>query len=139
MRASGSSVILANPTAEAVTSATATILDDDHVTIALESTSAFEGNSGYTEVPVKVTLDTISTTDLTVAWETKRDSGDTATAGITADFMAVSNGTVRIAAGETSKTFNVQIVGDTDNTEDNEDIHCQYYQCDSSDKYDTGW
>ena len=124
VRATGSSVILANPTAEAVTSATATILDDDHVTIALESTSAFEGNSGITEVPVKVTLDTISTTDLTVTWETKAVSGDTATAGtdltVGTDFMAVSNGTVRIAAGETSKTFNVQIVGDTDNTEDNE-------------------
>ena len=49
---------------------------------------------------------------------TPRDTDDTATADT--DYVAVSDGTLLIRAGNLTGTFDVQIIGDTDDTEFNE-------------------
>ena len=99
--------------------ATGTINNTDNVTLSLEPTSALEGALGDNKyVPVTVRLDKLSTSNLTITWETRIQAGDTATAGT--DFVAVSGGTKTINAGRLAETFNVQFKGDDDDTEDNE-------------------
>ena len=106
--------------------ATATIDETDNIYVTIDSRSVSEGDSGNTVVPVTVRLSTLSTSDLTVNWEAKsvettptpRDTDDTATADT--DYVAVSDGTLLIRAGNLTGTFDVEIMGDTDDTEFNE-------------------
>ena len=106
--------------------ATGTIEEDDFIYVTIDSRSVSEGDSGNTVVPVTVRLSRLSTSDLTVNWEAKsvttsptpRDSDDTATADT--DYVAVSDGTLLIRAGNLTGTLDVEIKGDTDDTEFNE-------------------
>ena len=68
-----------------------------------------EGDTGSTTMTYTVTLDPASGQQVTVDYE---DAGTgTATSGT--DYGAISKGTLTFAAGETSKTFNVSVTGDT--------------------------
>ena len=110
---------------------TGTINNNDATRLIVDATSAFEGDSGMKVVPVTVRiaarnqgeLPTISSVDITFEWTTSiltAGSGvvaDTAEAG---DFVAVSDGTGRIPAGQLSTTIEVQIEGDTDTGEGDE-------------------
>jgi len=69
--------------------------------------TAAEGNSGLTPVTVTLTLNTAATAATTVGWTTV---AGTATAGT--DFQAAS-GTATFAAGSTTATITVYLVGDT--------------------------
>ncbi|WP_420904253.1 Calx-beta domain-containing protein [Candidatus Magnetaquiglobus chichijimensis] len=87
---------------------TVTITDDDNPpTVSINSPSVTEGNSGTTNLTYTVTLSAASSKTITVAYAT---ANGTATAG--SDYTAAS-GTLTFAAGETSKTFNVTVAGDT--------------------------
>ena len=66
-----------------------------------------EGDTGTVNATFTVTLDAVSGQAVTVDWET---SDGTATAG--EDYTA-GNGTLTFAPGETSKTFDVAVTGDT--------------------------
>ena len=68
-----------------------------------------EGNSGSSNASFTVTLSAASGQTVTVAFAT---SNGTATAG--SDYTA-TNGTLSFAAGETSKTIPVAVLGDTVN------------------------
>lgn len=87
-----------------------TILNDDAAVppvISISSPSISEGNSGTAQLAFAVTLDKTSASAVTVAYAT---SNGTATAGT--DYTATS-GTLTIAAGQTSGTINVPVLGDT--------------------------
>ncbi|MFO0900206.1 MAG: Calx-beta domain-containing protein [Pirellulales bacterium] len=87
-----------------------TIIDDDaapSVSISIADASALEGNSGTSLLPFVVSLSAASGQTVTVDYAT---IAGTATAGT--DFTA-ANGTVTFAPGETQKTINVAILGDT--------------------------
>ncbi|MCE9545409.1 MAG: cellulose binding domain-containing protein, partial [Planctomycetia bacterium] len=93
-------------------SATGTIQDDDTVSVPLPSASIGnlslnEGNSGTSTARFTVTLSAPASGPVTVAYET---ANGTATAG--SDYTA-KTGTLTFAAGETTKTIDVVIVGDT--------------------------
>ncbi len=75
--------------------------------VSIDDVSAVEGNSGTTMMSFPVTLSAASTKSVSVNYAT---ANGTATAP--ADYTAAS-GTVRFAAGETSKTVQVAVVGDT--------------------------
>jgi uncharacterized delta-60 repeat protein len=90
-------------------SATGTILDDDAGTpnmLSIADASATEGNAGTTPLTFVVTRANPAGTS-SVPWSTSTGS---AGAG---DFEAVAEGIVSFAAGETSKSAVVQVVGDT--------------------------
>ena len=85
-----------------------TITNDDAIpAISIHDVSTAEGDGGTSTLAFTVSLDHASASVVTVEYAT---AGDTATAGT--DYMAAT-GTLTFAAGETSKTFNVTIVGDT--------------------------
>ena len=94
-------------------SATGTIQDDDSVapptppSASIGNVTVNEGSSGPTTARFTVTLSAAATRPVSVAYET---ANGTATAG--SDYTAKS-GTVSFAAGETSKTIDVLIAGDT--------------------------
>jgi len=93
-------------------SATGTIQDDDTVTAPLPSASISnvslsEGNSGTTTARFTVSLSAAASGPVTLGYET---ANGTATAG--SDYTAKS-GTLTFAAGETSKTIDVLVTGDT--------------------------
>ncbi len=103
-------VTLSNASGAGITAATATgtITNDDIApALSIGSASKAEGSSGTSNLAFTVTLSKASTTPVTVNYAT---SNGTATAG--QDYTAAS-GTVTFAAGETSKTVNVAIAGDT--------------------------
>ncbi len=75
-------------------------------TVSIAGASKTEGNSGTANLAFTVTLSKASTTPVTVKYAT---SNGTATAG--QDYTAGS-GTITFAAGETSKTLNVAVIGD---------------------------
>ena len=77
-------------------------------TVSLSSTSVVEGNTGTKSVAVTVSLSQATTVPVSVVVNTI--AGGTATAGSDFTFAPV---TVGFAAGETSKTVNVQVIGDT--------------------------
>ncbi|MBL8484085.1 MAG: hypothetical protein JNJ60_17950, partial [Rhodocyclaceae bacterium] len=88
-------------------SASGTIADNDALpTLSVAPASVTEGNTGTKTVAVTVTLSGPSSTTVTVAYAT---ANGTATAG--SDYQSTS-GTLTFAAGVTSKTFNVTIIGD---------------------------
>lgn len=77
------------------------------VGVAVTDASINEGDSGTRQLTFTVSLSGASTRPVTVDYDT---ADDTATAG--SDYTAAS-GTVTFAAGETSKSVNVDIIGDT--------------------------
>ena len=76
-------------------------------TISISEATVVEGNAGTTNLVFTLTLSTISSDSVSVAVETTATS--TATSGI--DFIA-ANAIVTIAAGQTTATFIVQVLGD---------------------------
>ena len=88
--------------------ATVTItIDDDKPGISIAPASAPEGDSGSADMTFTVTLAKAVTEAVTVNYAT---SDGTATAG--QDYTAVSNGSVTIAAGNTTAEFTVSVTGD---------------------------
>jgi hypothetical protein len=85
----------------------ASIVDNDAPRISVGNATTIEADSGTTTVNVTVTLSSASTTTITVVATTV---ADTATAG--GDFQSKS-ATLTFAAGTTTATFAVAIVGDT--------------------------
>ncbi len=92
--------------------AIATIQDDDAATVpspsvSIGNVSLNEGNSGTTTARFTVTLSAAASSPVTVVYAT---ANGTATAG--SDYTAKS-GTISFAVGETSKTIDVVLAGDT--------------------------
>ena len=88
--------------------ATVTITNnDDKPGISIAPASASEGDTGSTNMTFTVTLAKAVTEAVTVNYAT---SDGTATAG--QDYTAVSNGSVTIAAGNTTAEFTVSVTGD---------------------------
>jgi len=81
------------------------------VGFASNNASIVEGNNGVKKFNFVATLDKASTEAVTVGYTTNQLKG-TATAG--SDFVA-QTGTVTFAAGETSKTISIDVIGDTVN------------------------
>ena len=94
-----------------------TILDDDASTISISSTEVAEGDSGDATLRFAVTLSTPSAGPVEVAWA---DAGTGAATSGT-DYAALAGGTLTFAAGETVKTLDVTVKGDTDD-EPNETV-----------------
>ncbi len=94
----------------ATVAGTGTIIDDDGApALSINSPSVTEGDSGSTNLTFTVTLSPASTGQVTVTYA---DAGTgTATSGT--DYTAITGGTLTFAAGDTSKTFNVAVTGDT--------------------------
>jgi len=106
-------VTLSNPSGATIAdgSGTGTITNDDvqapPPSVSIGDAAVSEGNGGTGNLTFTVTLSKPATSPVTVAYTT---ANGTATAG--QDFTAAS-GTVTFAAGETSKTVIVAIIGDT--------------------------
>ena len=104
---------VANPT-----SRTLTIADNDPApSLSIDSPSVTEGDSGSKNLTFTVTLSAASGKRVTVDYVDA--GGGRATPGT--DYTAIAGGTLTFAAGTTSQTFNVSVMGDTDG-ERNEDI-----------------
>lgn len=88
-------------------SGTATILNDDVPTIAINDVSAPEGNAGTSPATFSVTLSAASSVSVTVHYAT---ANGTATAP--ADY-ATASGTLTFVPGETAKPLVVAVQGDT--------------------------
>ena len=87
---------------------TATISDDDNTpSLSVADLMVTEGNTGSVNAVFTVTLSAASSQPVSVGFTT---ADDTATAG--SDYTA-ANGNVNFAAGETSKTVTVAVLGDT--------------------------
>ncbi len=84
------------------------IVDDDRPTLTIDSPRVAEGNSGTTQLVFTVTLSPASTGQVTVDWA---DVGDS-TAESGSDYTALAGGTLTFAAGDTSKTISVEVLGD---------------------------
>ena len=84
---------------------TVTITDDDQAALTIADAAANEGD----DITFTVTLDPVSSREVTVDWATSVASGDTAAQ---ADFTADS-GTLTFAAGDSSKTFTVATAEET--------------------------
>ena len=102
----------------ATSTATGTVTNDDSDPfLGLDSPSVQEGDSGTTTLTFTARLTDAngqtqaSTQTITANYEVLSEAGDTATAGT--DYTATS-GTVSFAPGETSKTLEVSVSGDTD-------------------------
>src|SRR5207253_2363026 len=85
--------------------AVGTIVDHEP-RITINDVTVTEGNTGSTSATFTVTLSAIYDQDVTVHFDT---ANGTATAG--SDYTAAS-GDVTIAAGQTTKTFTVAVLGD---------------------------
>ena len=116
MPESDEGVILAfsNPTPSTVfiasgSYASGIIVDDDTPTLTIDSPSVAEGNAGTTVLTFTVTLSPAATSQVTVGWA---DAGD-GTAESGTDYTALAGGTLTFAAGETSKTITVPVLGDS--------------------------
>ncbi|TCS36271.1 Calx-beta domain-containing protein [Paucimonas lemoignei] len=86
--------------------------DDSQVSIAADSASKVEGNSGVTNFTFTVTRIGALDETATVSWQVAGSGGQQANA---ADFVGgiLPSGLLSFAAGETSKTVTVQVAGDT--------------------------
>jgi ribosomal protein L35AE/L33A len=84
-----------------------TIVDDDGRSISINDVSITEGNSGTANATFTVRLSSAATSTVTVAYAT---ANGTATAG--SDYTAKS-GTLTFAAGATTQTVSVPVIGDT--------------------------
>ena len=88
---------------------TGTIVNDDGVTVSIDSPSVTEGDSGSKNLRFTATLSKASTRQVTVNYA---DAGTgTATSGT--DYTAITGGTLTFAVGTTSQTFDVSVTGDT--------------------------
>ena len=88
---------------------TLTITDDDaEPVLSIDSPSVTEGDSGTANLEFTVSLSAASGKEVTVAYA--EGTGGTATSGT--DYTAITGGTLTFAAGETSKTFDVSVMGD---------------------------
>jgi len=93
-----------------VTTHTYTILDDDdEPSISINSPSTTEGNSGTKNLSFTVSLSAASGKTITVDYSTADGTATTADN----DYVAISTTTLTFNPGETSKTINVTINGDT--------------------------
>ena len=92
---------------------TGTITDDDPLpTLSIDSPSVTEGDSGSTDMIFTISLSAASGKEVTTAYAIYPGDG-TATAD--ADFTGISGFRFfTFAPGETSKTFTVEVLGDTD-------------------------
>ena len=89
---------------------TGTITDDDgEPSLSIDSPSVAEGDSGSVNLTYTVSLGAESGKQVTVGYA--EGTGGTATAGT--DYTALASGTLTFAAGETSKTVTVTVIGDT--------------------------
>ena len=84
-----------------------TIVDDDLVSLTIGDTAVTEGNAGTTTATFPVTLSGAGTEQVTVAYATGNDS-----ATAPDDFLP-AGGTLTFAPGETSKSIEVAVNGDT--------------------------
>jgi hypothetical protein len=100
--------ILSNPTNALIGKATgtATINDDDTPAVTIDTPVVVTEGDGTTNMIFTLTLSAASAVPVTVSYNT---SDQTATAGT--DYVAKS-GTVTFAAGETTKTIVIQVIGD---------------------------
>jgi len=87
--------------------ATVTLTNDDLPVMSITGASVTEGNSGTSNAAVTVSLSAASVQTITVNYAT---GSITALAGL--DYTAV-NGLLTFNPGETSKTINIPIIGDT--------------------------
>lgn len=95
-------------------SATGTILNDDQPSLTINDVSVNEGNAGTTNATFTVSLSQPAGAG-GVSFDIATTDG-TATAGV--DYVAASSAGLTIAAGNTSATFAVPIMGDTLNEPD---------------------
>lgn len=84
-----------------------TITNDDFALVTISDVTIAEGNSGTTNAVFTVSLSEAVANAITVDFAT---ASDTALAG--ADYVSTP-GTISFAAGETSKTISVHVIGDT--------------------------
>jgi hypothetical protein len=87
---------------------TGTILNDEGSLLRIADVVSVEGNSGNAPVAFTITLTPASANAVTVTYAT---ANGTATAG--RDYVAIPPTPLTFAAGQTSKTVNVNIVGNT--------------------------
>ena len=105
-------VALSQPTNAMISTGTGTgrITDDDGApTLAINSPSVAEGDSGSVNLTFTVTLSAASGQPVTVAYA--EGPGGTASRGT--DYTALTAGTLTFAAGETSRSITVSVTGDT--------------------------
>ena len=95
-----------------IASGTGTITNDD-LGLRIDSPSVAEGDSGSVNLVFTVTLDPVSSGQVTVNYAR---TGGTATSGT--DYTALTSGTLMFAAGDTSKTITVSVTGDTTDESD---------------------
>ena len=93
-----------------------TIIDDDASSISIDAPTIAEGSSGNTDLTFTVSLNKSQIAAVTVDYAV---TGGTATSGD--DYIILADGTLTFAAGETSKTVVISVIGDT-NVEPNETI-----------------
>ena len=92
-----------------VNSATITLTDDDAATLSINSPRVTEGSSGSKDLTFTVTLNPISTQQVTVDYA---DAGTgTATSGT--DYVALSGGSLDFRAGTAMEEITVTVTGDT--------------------------
>ena len=107
------SAVLSNPTHAnlSVDTATGTIVDDDTARVSLQySPGVFEGDTGMATLVFTAELDVPTSFPVTVDYYSQSGTGGTfATPGV--DYIDVS-GTLSFAAGETTKSFTVSVIGD---------------------------
>ena len=84
-----------------------TIVDDDDVALSISDASIVEPNKGTKNVTLTVRLSTAKVESVTVRWTTV--DGTATVAG--GDYIAAS-GTLTIAAGQTSATITIAVIGD---------------------------
>ncbi len=84
-----------------------TITNDDIPTLSVNDVTQVEGNSGLSDFAFTVSLSQASPVDVSVNYATAPG-----TASAPGDFIAIPSTLLTFAAGETTKTVNVQVVGD---------------------------
>lgn len=82
--------------------------DDAPPSIAVSSPSVAEGNSGVTPLPFVITLGAAAGANVQVTYAITPGTATTP-----ADYTGAASGTVVFAPGETQRTVNVEVVGDT--------------------------
>ena len=90
-----------------------TIQNDDSPSLSINDVTVTEGNSGTTAATFTVTLSPSSSQTVTVDYATSSASPATAAAGT--DYQAIPTTTLTFNPGDTSKTIDVLVNGDTTN------------------------
>jgi hypothetical protein len=94
-----------------VSPGTGTIVNDDMATISIDNVSLTEGDSSTTEFEFTVSIDKTASENITVVANTGLTLGEPATGG-GVDFDDVLNQLLTIAAGTTSTTVTVDVIGE---------------------------